>query len=61
MCKAMHQQNMLHRVVALQNSVTSHAAQSVWLVDLANACPGTAAETVREKQVQRRLPKCMSL
>ena len=59
--KAMHQQNMLHGDIALQNFVTSGTAQSVWLVDLVNACPGTAAETAREQQVLRRLLKCMSL
>jgi tRNA A-37 threonylcarbamoyl transferase component Bud32 len=59
--KAIHQQNMLHGDIALQNFVTSDTAQLVWLVDLVNVWPGTAAETAREEQVLRRLLKCMTV
>ncbi len=59
--KAMHQHNMVHGDIALQNFVMSDTAQSVWLVDLVNAGLGTASETCKEKQVLRRLLQCMSL
>ena len=59
--KAMHQHNMVHGDIALQNLVMSDTAQSVWLVDLVNVGLGTASETCKEEQVLRRLLQCMSL
>ncbi len=59
--KAMHQQQMLHGDIALQNFVVSEAAQSVWLVDLVNACPGTAAQTAVEERDLLRLLECTNL
>lgn len=48
--KALHQHKMLHGDIAFQNFVISDTTQSVWLVDLVHACPGTSAETVIEEQ-----------
>ncbi len=59
--KAIYQQNMLHEDIALQNFVTSDTAQSMWLVDLVDVWPGTAAETARVEQTLSRLLECMSM
>ena len=59
--KVMHQHNMVYGDIALQSFVMSDMAQSVWVVDLVNAGPGTASDTRREEQVFRRLLQCMSL
>ena len=47
---AIYQQNMVHGDIALHNFVMPGTGQSVWLVDLVNACPGTPAETARRKR-----------
>lgn len=54
----LHQQKVLHGDIALQNIVISDTEKSVWLVDLVNACPGTAAEMAREEQDLRCLLNC---
>ena len=59
--KAMHQQQMLHGDIALQNFVVSEAAQSVWLVDLVSACPGTASQIAIEERDLLRLLECTNL
>ena len=56
--QGLHQQKMLHGDIALQNIVLSDTEGSVWLVDLVNACPGTAAEMAREEQDLRCLLNC---
>ena len=59
--KAMHQQNTLHGDIALQKVVMSDTALSMWLVDLVEVWPGTAAELAREEQDLSCLLKCFSM